>query len=1473
MASTRPTDSPTLSAHAASTGDPSALLDIGSSTETTSTTSATISPSPELQHQATGDNDNENYATTTNTTFTASAASPATRTADYVCMSPRQRQRRAEAPRRHDPEAFPGFTPAAPGGGSWTIPGDFHDLGLSPHISYNAEITATGTDSQGEAAVIIHDRATKTDQFMPAAEAYHHMLVAMCVKHASKRRREALSAFVLNQALASGPHSIGPFNGFYNETGFGSAGWEQEPLGDMLLGMRGFLHAGREEFQASSAAVADHMSYGLRAIQIVGYRHADQSPDAPMQYLARVDDLTPGDFPRTDPHKFGISRKAFWDTEFTELSREEALLATAAFGAKAIVDAPTGHDHVWMQYAVFPLQHLNEKLHQLYRIEAFGRALPDDPIDLFRGGLMCFSRPIPEEQREAYRRNLEIVALAASHRCAGATKVLIIFDALVRTRPPRGDTAEVIAAHVERRLQWFEEGRLNHLWATVSRRKCFRHEGAAHDRGEDARREHQARRAQFMLEKRHSITKAAQCLSPQGPAQRPPDDPTELIRKLCPQPGEDFHDVQGNQAGQRAAFPVANPLQPPAEGAALRVSASELSKAACWLNTGKSTGPSGQDFFSLRLWFAEDESELVQHLKNVVDDIMAARIQPHIRNILVATREVLLPKPDGSFRPVAVGNALLRFISSAATRGVAGEIDEFFSEYQFGVRTKSGMEQLTYMARELLASRPGSVLVSTDVKNAFNSFDRSIIWPILKESFPAIYRFVALVYAAPSDQIFEAKDPESGDTTINSVPSTCGSRQGCPLGSFLYCLALQRTLVDNPHTSATPPAEGDAHRLCTCMSYCDDTVFIGTPNAVFEAFAWHAKEYTARLQGTVRPNKSSVTCLGDQASQAATREALRAKVDVAIPIHTSGTVLLGTPLGHDGFVAESARAQMDRIDEELNVVVRVPSFHTRHTLLRYSTTHKLTHLMRTVPLLHEGLNLRGRLQTLDAHMRRVVSSYASPAAPPELDALGWDIAQWPGSMGGLGVPGFERRSDATFASAYNDVSQLWRHRLADDQASRFPGYPRIARHDLDPTALDPRAQDAPWTIFRPVEAVAQAVLRLQNDLGDDFPVPEDNDWRPGLQRTLTRASSARDRRTRVIDNDDLNPYRKSVHISACGDPYTYAAAPYHYGLKIPNRAFLAVTAWRLLQPINDIAQFPRCTACKARQQRGVRPDVRNGAEYSVAHGDLCLTCTHFQRTYYYHDPFCKSLARTLRHALPAMVQVEQEHDIYPLEDAHPDFRSTRRPDVTIFGAPNLGGPVIIDVMTCTPRLASEGRAATWYTEAGRACADGEKTKRASWECVTDHQRGQQRFRDENHQFLPGCIEPGGRVGQDLRAFLEKLAHAAGGEGGDELPITRLLRDISVANARAVGNLLVSHIDTEDPGCSPRFRNQRGRPDPLPPPHADYPVPRPAPSDILNAQPHADANLPAEDDPGPVSPPGDVPGIPPPAAPDPPFYSP
>ena len=95
-----------------------------------------------------------------------------------------------------------------------------------------------------------------------------------------------------------------------------------------------------------------------------------------------------------------------------------------------------------------------------------------------------------------------------------------------------------------------------------------------------------------------------------------------------------------------------------------------------------------------------------------------------------------------------MGTILRKVISSAIAINVKSRLPSFFGPCQCGVGMPGGAENVVHGVRMLLEDNPGSVVVSLDMFNAFNTVSRSAFVGLVEEHFPELASWIWRCYGA-----------------------------------------------------------------------------------------------------------------------------------------------------------------------------------------------------------------------------------------------------------------------------------------------------------------------------------------------------------------------------------------------------------------------------------------------------------------------------------------------------------------------------------------------------------------------------------------------------------------------------------------------------------------------------------------------------------------------------------------------------
>lgn len=176
----------------------------------------------------------------------------------------------------------------------------------------------------------------------------------------------------------------------------------------------------------------------------------------------------------------------------------------------------------------------------------------------------------------------------------------------------------------------------------------------------------------------------------------------------------------------------------------------------------------------------ETGDALLKELTLLVNVMLGGKVNSNIIDILYGANMCALLKKDGGIRPIAVGTVYRRLAAKIGCQSVRESLCKEFQPVQLGFGSRGGCEAAVHALRTFLTHQGGEVLVKVDVKNAFNSVDRSIILNQVKDKIPHLYNFILQCYGKPSKLIYKN----------NLILSEVGCQQGDPLGPALFSLAI-----------------------------------------------------------------------------------------------------------------------------------------------------------------------------------------------------------------------------------------------------------------------------------------------------------------------------------------------------------------------------------------------------------------------------------------------------------------------------------------------------------------------------------------------------------------------------------------------------------------------------------------------------------------------------------------------------------
>lgn len=173
----------------------------------------------------------------------------------------------------------------------------------------------------------------------------------------------------------------------------------------------------------------------------------------------------------------------------------------------------------------------------------------------------------------------------------------------------------------------------------------------------------------------------------------------------------------------------------------------------------------------------------------LLEDISNDAIDDQGRQILLQSWLLGIPKPDAHpdvRRPLALGDTFFKVAALASMKPLMAEMGLEMGPIQFAIGISGGHELAFRTIQAALEAGGINVAVLfTDAKNAFNTANRDAMLASLfdKPQFATLYKLAMFAYGhGPSSLVIRRSDG-----SISRGNSEEGSRQGCPLGNFLYC--------------------------------------------------------------------------------------------------------------------------------------------------------------------------------------------------------------------------------------------------------------------------------------------------------------------------------------------------------------------------------------------------------------------------------------------------------------------------------------------------------------------------------------------------------------------------------------------------------------------------------------------------------------------------------------------------------------
>jgi len=326
---------------------------------------------------------------------------------------------------------------------------------------------------------------------------------------------------------------------------------------------------------------------------------------------------------------------------------------------------------------------------------------------------------------------------------------------------------------------------------------------------------------------------------------------------------------------------------------------------------------------------------------------------------ILMSRLILLPKPNGGIRPIAIGDSTLRLLLRVVNNKVAKIVGRKLEPHQVAVGTSGGCEIMAALCQHTLEQGTGDTdnraVKSIDLPNAFNLINRRSIASGLREYCPELLELFRITYDQPAE--LRAHTTDGRGQLIGLSEKGC--RQGDPLSMLYFSVGIHPALLAIHDTLTLAHLRANVTYAPTVIAYADDMTLHGKDAVIVTCMTdidHHIKDATG-----ITSNLAKSRLMG----KGVTDLILPPQLD-GLDCNEHGGKIVGVPIGTEVTRHTASAETLAKQNQAIDVVSNhtVLSNQTKFALLRHCVNAKPHYLCRNVypPLIREGLNL------FDEHM-------------------------------------------------------------------------------------------------------------------------------------------------------------------------------------------------------------------------------------------------------------------------------------------------------------------------------------------------------------------------------------------------------------------------------------------------------------------------------------------------------------------------
>lgn len=340
-----------------------------------------------------------------------------------------------------------------------------------------------------------------------------------------------------------------------------------------------------------------------------------------------------------------------------------------------------------------------------------------------------------------------------------------------------------------------------------------------------------------------------------------------------------------------------------------------------------------------------------------------------------ASRGILIPKSDGGFRPISIGESWYRFMGRTLSAHLVTKSCETLAPLQLACGLPAGCElgaHAAQLAWDLHDEYGTYGYLSLDIKNAFNTIRRSLVQKGIRTYLPQLERWFYSFYSQPSEI-------RLADGNVACMSET-GVRQGDPLAMLCFCLGFQDTLV-----AIEQLLRQQGRTRIGIQAYADDILVYGDLHELNRL----APDIIAIVEdmGGLQVNKNKCKLVGLMVNEI---------IDPYIPIYTE-SVHMGNPIGSAEYRKDKAQTILGEATACLPALDKLHP-QAAFLLLKFCINARPNYLARVC-----GLSIAGEaLQHADTKILQALANILKvdlAEVGPEFERL----SELPSRYGGLGI--------------------------------------------------------------------------------------------------------------------------------------------------------------------------------------------------------------------------------------------------------------------------------------------------------------------------------------------------------------------------------------------------------------------------------------------------------------------------------------